>query len=411
MFDAFSDVKQEILQMPEVEGNPRRIWSGQNFSDFLRWIGCAFKTVLSEKKIIFFSLMQIAAIAIAYYLWVQMLGWIPGSVWKSEDKLTNVGLNLALLAWSFLCVGLATGPIAIFTGCIGASHFLKRQGFPSTIGSCFRMVLPRAGSLWIFYWIDGWFTVNQILERLPKKEHYTNSEGKIFKELLYYAWKLATVGMLPSLLNGKNLGLAARESILLIRHKTKEVMLLRGGYSLFCWIVGILTYGGVIWMAFQFPSIFRADNFVYAAYSWFGIPILIAVTVIQLFLRPIFVLGSCELYSENVVTEQINPAFKTPPSVTYRAFIGFGILIMILTAVYLYREPLGLMSILELRQESNSTRQSNNWDATDETFESREPDHEVPLSGSFTGKIKGAGNCAKPRITIVGDQIQEACDD
>jgi hypothetical protein len=35
-----------------------------------------------EKEMFVFVLLQFVAIALAYYLWVQMLGWIPDEVWE-----------------------------------------------------------------------------------------------------------------------------------------------------------------------------------------------------------------------------------------------------------------------------------------------------------------------------------------
>ena len=36
-----------------------------------------------------------------------------------------------------ICVGLAAYPVGLFTGCMGATHFLHRQGKPSTVAACF----------------------------------------------------------------------------------------------------------------------------------------------------------------------------------------------------------------------------------------------------------------------------------
>lgn len=35
-----------------------------------------------EKEMFVFVLLQFVAIALAYYLWVQMLAWIPDEVWE-----------------------------------------------------------------------------------------------------------------------------------------------------------------------------------------------------------------------------------------------------------------------------------------------------------------------------------------
>ncbi len=422
MFGPFAEIKQEILEIPEVGGNPRRVWSWHNLKDFLGWTGRAFRWVFEEKHILLFAFFQIVAIAAGYYLWVQMLGWIPKEVWESDEKLQNIKLNLAVFGWSFLCVGLVSGPVAVFTGCMGASHFLKRAGLPSGMMSCLRMVLPRAWPLWIFCWMDCWFTVLQILERLPKRGR-DGAEDRFIKELLYYSWKLGTVGMLPSLLNGKNLFLAAKESVLLIRDKPYEVMLLRGGYSLFCWIVGVLAYAGTAAFFFTHHHLIETGNWVYWVYVWAGIPILIATAVIQIFLRPIFVLGSCEVYSDYIVTEQMNPKLRTPPPVIFSLMMSFGFLLMLAGTVYLYREPLGLTAILEVRgfksaqkyQASDSSQTLREDEAVfGSTRDETAPEGQgssVPQAPAalLAGAARSAPGC-KTITRVVGERIEEVCE-
>ena len=77
-----------------------------------------------------------------------------------------------------------------------ATHFLRKQGRESTVAACFRLVLPQSWSLWAFHWIDGWITVNQILDRLPRKNDRRTAAEKALSEALYYAWKLGVSGIL-----------------------------------------------------------------------------------------------------------------------------------------------------------------------------------------------------------------------
>ena len=63
-----------------------------------RLLRSALALVLEEKEILVFSALQWVAIGITYYLWVQFLRWIPPEVWASDDRLTELGINLALLA-------------------------------------------------------------------------------------------------------------------------------------------------------------------------------------------------------------------------------------------------------------------------------------------------------------------------
>src|SRR5262249_22753939 len=157
-------------------------------------------------------------------------------------------------------------------------------GLPATIANTLKIVLPKSLELWIFLWIDGWITVNQILLRLPKKGGSGDSAAA---ELLYFSWKLGTIGILPAILNWRNLIDAGKESVTLVMKHPQETLLLRGGYSLFGWIIGIATYIGSIFFFVFFPNLFGSQNDVYQFYFWMGIPILIAVGIVLLFLRPI----------------------------------------------------------------------------------------------------------------------------
>jgi len=395
----FSDIKNEIADIPDVATRESRIWSFANLCQFGRWTFHTFKSLFHEREILLFASLQVVAIAIGYYVWVQLLGWIPREVWDSEEALSNIALNVGLLGWSFLVVGLVSLPAAIFSGCIGASHFLKRQGCPSDTASCLRLVMPRAWSLWIFCWVDGWFTVMQILDRLPRRHRGGN---RALSELLYYAWKLGTAGMLPSILNGKNLILAGKESILLIRTRPQEVMLLRGGYSLVCWFVGIAAYAGAAFVLWHNPEVFERDDYVRAAYMLAGIPALLSVAVIQLFLRPVFILGSCQLYTEHMVTGELPETLKTRPNAGMSALAVFGLLLFVLVGIFLYREPLGLNAILEVRKAPPSAAVSFKEPGA------RSPNNVSPAVVPVLA-VKKVLDCASPEIRITGSQIEEVC--
>ncbi len=179
-----------------------------------------------------FGLLQWTAIGIGYLLWVQMLDWIPEEVWR--DAAESDGSSAAdwiLLAWSFVCVGVAAFPVGILTGCMGATHFLHKQGKPSTVATCLKLVLPHSWPLWIFHWADGWVTVNRILDRLPKKNDTRTAAQKALAETLYYAWKVGIAGVVPSIVTGKGLIQSGKNSVEFVKDNFIEVAKLRAGYS------------------------------------------------------------------------------------------------------------------------------------------------------------------------------------
>lgn len=94
--------------------------------------------------------------------------------------------------------------MGIFTACMNASCILRFQNKESTFTDCLKIAVSRAGTIWVFSWIDGWWTVNRILERLPKKNGRTSSSVKLEKEIIYQIWKMISLGFIPALLFGRS---------------------------------------------------------------------------------------------------------------------------------------------------------------------------------------------------------------
>ena len=294
--------------------------SGQAVYHFLTRAAASARLVFEEKEIITFALLQWACIAAGYYLWVQVIDWIPPEVWERADKRKDVGgADVVMILWSFICVGLTAFPLGLLTGCMGAAHFLRRQRKESTIAGCLKMVVPRAWPLWMFHWIDGWWTMLQIVERLPSKNNDTTPAERALSEAMYYAWKVATIAITPALITGRGLGDAARGSVGLVRERFWDVAILRGGYSALCWLVGIATYVGTIFFFIKFPTLVGFGHgaavgvWIYEFYFWAGVPILVSVGVIMLFLRPIYILSACELYADYVKGKNENLMLPEPP--------------------------------------------------------------------------------------------------
>ncbi|OGR43845.1 MAG: hypothetical protein A2X35_09035 [Elusimicrobia bacterium GWA2_61_42] len=330
-----------------------RVPLGEGLAGFWARTKFSVRLIFLEKEIITFALLQWACIALGYYLWVQMIGWIPEAAWEraaSSDKAT-IG-DFILFLWSFFCVGIVAFPLGILNGCMGAAHFLNRQGKESTIDDCLKMVLPRAWPLWLFHWIDGWWTVLRILDRLPKKRDRRSPADKAKSEAMYYAWKLATIGILPGLVTGRGLVDAGKRSVELVVRKFKTVIILRGGYSALCWVVGVGGYIGSIAFFINFPGLvnFKAPvaGQIYVFYCWVGIPLLISAGLVMLLLRPIYVISSCDIYADYVAEQQENLMLPPPPAQArgYGAVIAAALLGLAILAAAFYREELGLMRLL-----------------------------------------------------------------
>jgi len=315
-------------------------------------VGYAFSLAFKEKEIFVFALLQWATIGLVYLLWVQMLDWIPEDVWRSTvDSDSGSIADWVLLGWSFLCVGIAAFPIGILTGSMGATHFLHRQGRESTIAASLKLVLPQSWALWSFHWIDGWITVNQILKRLPSKNNHTSIEKRILDEALYYAWKLGIAGVLPSIVTGNNLIQSGKNSVIFVKRNFSKVARLRAGYSILCWIVGIGAYVGSFFLFNSSEIIPSGDEIyahVYTFYLWAIVPMLIATAIIMLFLRPIYVLALCDLYSEHLEKKGEIVNLPDNPSKVISVLVTFMCLCMIVIVVYLYRNEIGITEMLAI---------------------------------------------------------------
>ena len=337
--------RDEIRKLPGIDKKP----SG-GIAKFGSRIGYALSLCFKEKEIFVFVLLQWAAIGIAYLLWVQMLDWIPEEVLRSAAKSDDGSIaDWVLLAWSIACVGIAAFPVGILTGCMGAAHFLHKQGRESTIATCLKHVLPQSWSLWIFHWIDGWITVNQILDRLPRKNDTRTSAERALSETLYYAWKLGVSGVMPSIVTGNNLIASAKNSVIFVKDNFLEVAALRAGYSALCWVVGIGAYFGAILLFVAVDIVPAHDEIyghIYTFYFWAAVPILIAASMVMLFLRPIYVLALCDLYSDHLKNRNEEVNLPANPTKATSAMVAFGALCVLVGVVFMYRNELGVMDML-----------------------------------------------------------------
>jgi len=341
----FNELKEEVMKLSISKERPSK---ASAFIGFFGNIKYAVKLIFLEKEIITFAVLQLIVIGLGYYLWVQVLDWIPEEIWKSaSDSDSGSAANIVLVLWSFVCVGLVTFPLGLFTACMGAAHFLHSQGKKSTISECFKIVMPRAWPIWLFSWIDGWWTVGRILERLPKKNDKTISSKKIMSEALYQAWKLATLGILPSLIIGRNIKEACMDSLGLLKERFVPLIKLRLGYSMICWIFGIASFIGVFALS-SINTIMRGEFDMYRFYFLAGFPILLALAFIQLIFRPIYILSACHIYSDYIKEKRIPINLPGKSSKFISILVTFTILCIILAIVYFFRNELGITKLLSV---------------------------------------------------------------
>ncbi len=343
--EALKQLKTDAYQEVKNAEKPTKM---ESLSYFDICIVYSFKLIFKEKEIITFAILQLVCIALGYYIWVQMLDWIPEEVWENAKNSDSVSIyDLILWLWSFLCVGLTTYPLGLLTACMGAAHFLHEIGEESTIAKCFRIVLPKAWPIWIFSWLDGWWTVKMIFERLPKKRDRVPLFQKIINEGIYQAWKLASLGFLPALIIGRGVIESCKDSLGVLKTHFKTMFQLRSAYSLVCWIFGIASYVGTIFMAPYIFSRMSSDNDVYTFYTVIIFPMLVSLFFIMVIFRPIYILSACRIYSSYV--RENNIQIKLPSVSKFSStIVVFLVLGMIIGTVFLYRDVLGLTTLLSI---------------------------------------------------------------
>ncbi|KAF0125260.1 MAG: hypothetical protein FD189_1782 [Elusimicrobia bacterium] len=352
-FNEMESVRDEVFALPGMQDT--RATLGAGLSGFWARTKFALRLMLTETELITFAILQWACVIAGYYLWVQMLAWIPEETWRAAAESERVSVpDLVLFAWSFVCVGLVAFPLGLLTGAMGAVHVQHRLGQESTIAGCLKMVAPRAWPLWIFHWIDGWWTVNRILDRLPKKNDRRTPAQKALSEALYYAWKVATIGIVPGLVTGRGLIDAGRRSVGMVRARFSDVIILRGGYSALCWIVGVGAYIGTIFFFIKFPGLvdFNAptESQIFKFYFWAGIPLIVSVGVVMLFLRPVYIISACDIYADYVREREENLVLPPPPRGAVNAdtfaFVAVALLALAAAFIFRFREELGVVELL-----------------------------------------------------------------
>lgn len=351
-WDKFNRLKDEIVNNHLID--IRKVPLSESIKLFFKRASRAFKLIFTEKEIIFYAFMQWLSVAFGYILCIQILDWIPDDVWKDIiDEYNRSGvesrrfsvIDIVLNIWIFFCIGLVAYPLSIATACMGSVHFFNREKSESTIKNSFEAVFPNVWSLWIFTWIDGWITVKQIYNRLQRRR---GSYSPLLSETIYYTWKVATMGILPALIAGRNILNAGKDSIDLIKYKYDEILLLRAGYSIVCWVIGILTYVGSLFYLFIFgvPKRNLIYKEIYESYLWLAFPILASVLLIKLFIRPIYIISLCDIYHD-YLDETSQEVMKPKPLAKGTSpAIVFVIFCIIFAIVIRYRYELGITDLL-----------------------------------------------------------------
>jgi len=256
-----------------------------------------------------FSCAQVVVIAFFYYLFMQIFNFVPYGGAATID--------IVFIIWGLFCMSMASVFMSILSGCIGVAHFIYRSGQSVTIGACLGVALPRAWPLWVLTWADVWMTVYRLFARFPKKKYNRSYAELVRSEALYFAWKLSTLGMLPGLLVGMTPLEAAKSSVPFIQHNYSDVVKLRFGYSFLWWVFMIASYLGSGYLMLTLglgigashESLSETVN-VMQAFYYFGFPMMIALSVAYVVLRPIYLISACDIYSDYLISQNDKPQIE-----------------------------------------------------------------------------------------------------
>ena len=338
-----------------IEKNDLPETKAKNFTSRIKY---ALLLGFKEKEIFFFGLIQWLAILLAYLLWVQMLHWIPQDVWDTVARCQENNDNWAeecsliadipLLLWSFVCITLAAFPIGIFSCAMGVTHFLHKQNKKSTFHKCLNASFSNAWSIWKFHVVDSIITVEQIISRLPDEDDHRTAADIALSETIYYSWKLGTAGMIPALALGNKLIDSGKSSVKFVKSQFLEIAKLRSAYSLMCWIVGISAYvGSAIFIFLNGEFYTTSGNLAVASfYTNLIVPLAIAIGLVIMLLRPIYVLTICDLYSDYLDENEQEAILPNDPSMGRSALITFILICLIVLCIALFRDEMGLTSML-----------------------------------------------------------------
>lgn len=327
-----------------------RVLNLRNVGAFIKSSGETLRLILQEKEIIVLAILQWLTVALGYFAFIQIIDWIPDTLWHAVDQAMEQDqdgpatlVGLVMMAWLVGIVILASYPIGIFNSAMAAVHFMHQAYGFSSIITALSIAQRNQTRIWAFSSADSWITVNAIIDRLPRK----NKNRTALDEVLYYAWKLGTLCIIPGLINGKGLIEAGKESLLTIKKHPMRAIGLRFGYSFICWIIGITTYIASAYYLSHANIEWGEDNWLYAIYHLVFIPLVISIGVITVLIRPFFLMGTAKLYTDthNFDQEHIEDCITTPGSfgkLVFLLLLSYG-----LFGIIIYADHFGFQDWIE----------------------------------------------------------------
>ena len=340
--DELAPAQEEAQTFLAQQGLKPKVFSFSNLFEFFNNIPGVARLIAKEPEIIFLVFVQFIVIYLSYLAWIQMIKWIPDSVWneivraseKHQAQPYAYFIDLLMFGWAFIIVTVASLPVSICNAAMVAVYNLRASGEKTSLGECLGIATLHSGKIWIFTTIDAWITVRAIFDRLPKKNAPPRTA---LDELLYYAWKVATIAVTQSLVIGKGFIDAGKDSIKLLTTQTTRVICLRLGYSAVCWIIGILSYFGTLLYYVKFGDSGYGPHWLYNFYLLIGTPLFFSIGIVTVIVRPFYFLAVSKLYSEVIdVTAETRNEVDMVDSDTLLRLSWVRLLFFLLLAIIIF---------------------------------------------------------------------------
>ncbi|MEM6497872.1 MAG: hypothetical protein AAF709_14245 [Pseudomonadota bacterium] len=355
-----SHVQNEIAAMPELKRHKSDMW--QSIATFGGRFAKAIRMMKEEPEILAFAAMQWLVILLGVWLWFQILHFAPSEpTAMAPEQVWIEGLSLVVASlivgsiWTIAVIILVALPVGVLSAAMVAAHILRRRGQQSTFRRCLEIAWRQYRVLWMYHAIDGYVTVQATLARLPKRNGNRSKIDMVIEELLYFAWKLGCIGMLPAMVSGHGLLESGRRSVRFVKSKFAQLAVLRGGYGLMCWGIGSAAYALPFTLMIPFReltvSLIGTTNSTVFTMIHFGLPIFGALALILIVLQPVYLLTVSDIYADHLeelgepITLSVPAANGEAPELVEPIDLGWAgyVAIAVLAAVLAYH--FGLASL------------------------------------------------------------------
>ncbi len=120
------------------------------------------------------------------------------------------------------------------------------------------------------------------------------------------------------------------------------------GYSFVCWIVGIGCYVGIVLFFALMPQM-PDEQDIYSWYFYAGFPLIIALLIIMIIFRPLYIISACRIYVSYACDAGIQPNLPKKTSAFINILVIFTLLAWAICFVLFFHQQLGIDKLLVVK--------------------------------------------------------------